>query len=577
MKINKLFISLLMAAGTLSSCTGNWIDTVKEGVSTDQNFWQNDADYTKAVTTLYDCFSYEETWGRNLFYEQGASDDIVFGRSRGTGYMNLAHLTMDGSSESSIKDFYNQMYTTMSIANNIIYHALLIPEAKRTTVEKRSLGEAYFMRGFTHYMIAYRYGRPDNGVPFVKYEDFTDYASQINDIPTQQATVMDDYKLIVEDFQKAADNLDWFKNYTTDNYGRATKDAALGYMVKTYAFWAQHDKNQWANIPDLVDKIEKEGGRGLLDNYADAFKIENKWSKEYIWSVNSKGSNYAGSIFPGIILENKGWGVYNGWGYMKPTLELFAEYNDNDTRRSATILQYGDKFTYFGEEKQWYSTSDLENGFAFNKYMDPFSRGKLIKDADGNVTGYENPYISTNGDRPTTDLNVPLMRFSELLLLKAEALIMQTKNTLAADPLNRIAARAKEGVTYTSPTMMDLMHERRCELACEWTDRLMDLKRWSAEGTADWNLDALAKIKSAKHGIKHIDRSNPSSAIDTTNGQTITVNGKTYQGTFILGAGQGDAKQYTPDGTYSVLPYDVNQVIKSNGKLKQNSGYASNF
>jgi len=105
----------------------------------------------------------------------------------------------------------------------------------------------------------------------------------------------------------------------------------------------------------------------------------------------------------------------------------------------------------------------------------------------------------------------------------------------------------------------------------------MDLKRWSAEGSADWNLNALDKIKGVKHGIKHVDRSNPNSAVDTTNGQTITVNGKTYQGSFMLGAGQGDAKQYTPGGTYSVLPYDINQVIKSNGKLKQNSGYASNF
>ena len=32
MKINKSLIILLMAAGSLSSCTGEWLDTVKEGV-----------------------------------------------------------------------------------------------------------------------------------------------------------------------------------------------------------------------------------------------------------------------------------------------------------------------------------------------------------------------------------------------------------------------------------------------------------------------------------------------------------------------------------------------------------------
>ena len=570
MKINKIFFSLLLIAGTLSSCTGDWLETTKEGTPNEGNFWKNDADYIKAVTTLYDCYAYEETWGRDLFYEQGAGDDIVYGRNRGNSQMNLAKLKMDGSSEGSIKWFYKQMYETMSAANNIIYHALLIPENERTAVQKRSLGE-------THYMIAYRYGRPDNGVPFVKYEDFSNYERQINEVPQQQNTVMDNYRLIVEDLQKAADCLDWFKNYTADNYGRATRDAALGFMVKTYAYWAQHDNSQWAKIPALVDKIENEGGRGLLNSYADVFKAENEWSKEYIWSINSRGSNYAGSIFPGISLENKGWGVFNGWGYMKPTLELYAEYNDQDQRRDATLLAYGDSFKYFGENWKWYSNSDIEVGFAFKKYMEPFSYGKIIRDGNGKITGYENSHISTNGDRPTTDLNVPLMRFSELLLFKAEALIMQGQNNAAAVVLNRIANRAQEGVTYTAPTMIELMHERRCELAFEWTDRLMDLKRWAAGGNAAWNLDALAKIRGAKHGIKHVDRTNPDSPVDVTNGTTLTINGKTYHGVITIGAGQGDAKDYEPGGTYSVLPYEINQVIKSNGKLKQNKGYASNF
>jgi len=306
-----------------------------------------------------------------------------------------------------------------------------------------------------------------------------------------------------------------------------------------------------------------------LDNFADVFTIANNWSKEYIWSVNSSGNNYAGSEFPGIMLENKGWGAYNGWGNFKPTLELYAEYNDQDARRSATILKYGDQFTYFGTNKKYYSSSDNECGFQFNKYMNPYSFGDL--NASG--VGENNSHISTNGDRPTTDLNVPLMRFSELLLFKAEALIMQTKNSEAADPLNRIANRAKEGITYTAPTMMDLMHERRCELAGEYTDRLMDLKRWAAEGSDTWNLDALAKIKTAKHGLKHVDRSNPSSDIDTTNGTTMVINGKTFQG--VIELANMKAKNYTPGGTYSVLPYEINQVIKSNGKLIQNSGYAS--
>ena len=137
--------------------------------------------------------------------------------------MNLANLVMNGQSEGSIKDIYNEMYTTMAIANNIVYHALKIPEANRSSIVKRSLGEAYFMRGFCHFMIAYRYGRSDNGVPFARYEDFDDYKTQINQTWMQQATVMANYELIIEDLQQAASMLPWFIDYGTDDYGRGTK------------------------------------------------------------------------------------------------------------------------------------------------------------------------------------------------------------------------------------------------------------------------------------------------------------------------------------------------------------------
>lgn len=566
-----LFFTIITGAlCSLSSCTGSWLDTVKEGTPTESNFWKSDDDFKTAATGLYKCFSLEETWGRNLFWEQGATDDIFLSRSRGTSQTNLVNLVMDGNTEGSIKDIYNEMNTTMAIANNIIYHALLINESSRSAIVNRTLGEAYFMRAFSHFMIAYRYGRLDNGVPFERYEDFTDYATQLNQIPPQQSSVTDNYAYIIEDLKSAANLLSWFSAYGADNYGRPSKDAAYGYMVKVYAYWAQHDASKWALIPDLVDKVETEGGRGLLDNFANVFKIENEWSKEYIWSVNSSASNYAGSIFPGIVLDNKGWGAYNGWGNFKPTLELWAEYNDKDDRRSATILQYGDEFTYFGATKKFYSSADNECGFHFKKYMEPYSYGTL----NSNGIGMNNSHISTNGDRPTTDLNIPLMRFSELLLFKAEAFIMQGKNALAAAPLNRIASRANENVVYISPTMMDLMHERRCELACEFTDRLMDLKRWAAGGSNDWNLDALAKIQTAKHGIKHVRRFDPESPIDTTNGVAMTINGKSYVGVFQLA--NTPAKSYVPGGTTSVLPYEINQVIKSNGALKQNKGYASN-
>ncbi len=553
----KLHILSLAALSTFlfASCS-DWLDVKPEGTPNEGNYWKTDDDYTTAVTTLYGNLSLEETWGRDLFWEQGASDDIFYSRSRGNSQMNLANLDMDGETEGSIQSIYEYMYETNAAANDVINHALKLEN--RSAVINNRLGEAYFMRAFSHFIIAYRYGRADNGVPFDRYEDYDEYPS--GKIPEQRASVLDNYALIIEDLDKAIELLPWFKDYGSADYGRAAKDAAIGLKVKTYAYWAQHDPSQWAKIPALVDQLESEGGRGLLDSFAKVFESEYEWSEEYIWSVNSSGATLAGSIFPGMMLDNKGWGRYNGWGNFKPTLELWAEFDEKDARRPVTILEYGDEFTFFGEKRKFYSTADLECGFHFNKYMEPFRYGS-VDPVSG--AGINNTHVSPNGNRPTTDLNLPIIRFAEMLLFKAEALIEMGKGGEAAQVLNRISSRAGMGNLYQNATIDDLMHERRLELAGEFTDRVMDLKRWAAKYPV-----AKTKLEAAKHGLKYLDRSDPESELDTVNGKEMTLNGKTYKGVIEIMA----AKKYDADKA-CVLPYEQNEVIKAQGALKQNKGY----
>lgn len=548
-------LSLVVLTTLAFTSCSDWLDVKNEGSPNESTFWQSDKDYTDAAFAMYCNLSKEETWGRDLFFEQGASDDIFFSVARSNSEMNLANLNMDGLTEGTIQTFYDLMYDDNAMANNLIYHGIKLSDP--SDVIKNRIGEGYFMRAFSHFMIAYRYGRADNGVPFDKYEDYDPYTPKI---PEQRTTVMDNYQLIIEDLDKAVELLPWFYEYGRDDYGRASKDAAIALKVKTYAYWAQHDPEKWKEIPALVDQLETEGQRGLLENFADVFKIDNNWSKEYLWSVNSSGKMIAGSIFPGIMLDNKGWGRYNGWGSFKPTLELWAEFSDNDQRRPVTMLSYGDEFVFFGETRKFYSSADQECGFHFNKYMEPYKYGS-VDPVSG--AGINNDYISPEGNRPTTDLNLPLMRFAEMVLFKAEAYIEMGQPDKAATELNRITSRAGMGNLYKSATIEDLMHERRCELAGEFTDRVMDLKRWAAKYPT-----AKVRLEAAKHGLKYIDRSNPESPLDEVNGEVKTINGKSYKGVIEIMS----AKTYDADKA-CVLPYAQNEVIKAQGALKQNKGY----
>jgi hypothetical protein len=476
----------------LSACT-KWVDTKPYGAPSTAFFWQSDNDLRKAANAMYETMPNESTWGRNLFWVQDASDDLIVGRAKADGE-NIKNFIPSGR-EGYMTGPWEDLYKTLNRANQVIQG---VPTSKNTSEAARNqvMGEAYFMRGFVHFWLAYIWGHKDQGVPFDGPES-PEFGKRI---PPQLASVKDNYAQIISDMQKAADLLPLFETYGAAEQGRAHKAAAWAYMVKTYAYWAQYDQSKWALVPPLCDKIRDEGHRALIKNKSDGkqnyravFSIANNWSSEYIWSVTS--GTQGGSEFPGVVLENTGWTLFNGWGYFQPTEELYDEYEANDPRREVTILKFGDKFTYFGLNFTYYSTNSL-SGFQINKYMEPYSYG-----SDGKSS--TNPNINQSPDYPTTALNLSLIRYAEILLFKAEALIALGKGGEAAAPLNEI--RSRVGLPgIPNPTMNDLKHERRVELACEWTDRLQDLKRWG-----DY-----AKINAPLHGRIHANKTDPASAYE---------------------------------------------------------------
>ena len=121
---------------------------------------------------------------------------------------------------------------------------------------------------------------------------------------------------------------------------------------------------------------------------------------------------------------------------------------------------------YFGQLRSFTKDGGATSDYQFKKYMEPFS--------------YANPiplHVNPNGDNGTTDLNVPLMRYAEVLLIKAEAAIQLTGAGAGDQELNKIRVRAGL-LPKTGMDLRDLKRERRNELAGEWADRHRDLVRW---------------------------------------------------------------------------------------------------
>ncbi|WP_300867971.1 RagB/SusD family nutrient uptake outer membrane protein [uncultured Alistipes sp.] len=541
----------VVTMGLSASSCADFLDVQPEGNPNQGSYFQTDKEAEDAIGAVYWIFDKEETWGRNLFWEQGCGDDMVCNQSRWPSLMNFQYT----GDESPLTDNWETMTEYIARANWVVAGLKAKGVDKLTAVETRTLGEALFMRAFLHFHIAYRYGRADNGCPFIRYEDYPNYTeTMLSTIPSQQATVMDNYKLIEDDLKEAAGYLPFFETYGAEDQGRAHKVAAWALQVKLYAYWAYHDKTKWELIPDLVDKIEKEGNRALLGDFADVFKMANNYSSEYIWSATGTGRKEGGPRFPGVCLVNKGWGIFNGWGSLKPSRSLWEEYEEGDTRRDISVYSYGMTIKYFGAEQPFTDPAGdkIVSGFMFAKYMEPYTYGQRVLDEEGNVdaskTVLSNPYVSTNGNDMTTDLNIPLIRFAEMVLFKAEALIEMGEGGKAAIELNRLTQRCGLGQPYATATMEDLMHERRCELAGEFTDRFMDLKRWKQYD----------KLEQQQYDRVPVD---PSKAYDPDTNPWAEKQ--------VIWPVGGIERKFEPEFDL-VFPYPPLEVTKANGKLKQN-------
>lgn len=484
-------IALSVVALAFTSCA-DFLNTSPQGSPTTDTFFQNDDQAMAFAKGLYERYTTESLYGRNIMWEQIAANDFVLGRTYPDRFSG-ALLTITGD-EGSINDIYNNCYKHIANCQWGIQklNAKLAANGSLSEIETRTLGEAYFFRALYHWAIASRHGLGDLGVPFKPWEEYE--GGYNNEILPQQPSVVDNYLYIIADLKKAEELLPW-KGSITATYGaadrgRAHKASAIGYQAKVYAYmatWkAECDKRglkPWNEVESLVNRLENEFGRGLNDSFTELWSSDFSvwWNKECIFSITSSGgsSGHGGIEFPGVILENQGWGYFNGWGQFKASYDIVAEMEkDNwetdengkpirNERLASSVWQYGDYMVFFGDPRVYWSSTDAESCLAVKKFYDAFKHKDPVA----------NGYVNKSGDWPTTRINFHYLRFADLMLLRAEASLHLYGSDKYGD-IAKVHKRSTGGDFKGTASWGELYHERRCELAFEMTGHLEDLKRW---------------------------------------------------------------------------------------------------
>lgn len=439
-------LGLLSTVLTISSCKKSFLDVSPQGQQAATQFWKTESDATKAVNAIY---AHLRTWENVAFpalvIESVASDEADKGSTpTDATFWNLYDTFTVTSTEGSLQSFWTGQYQNINLCNQVLDNIPAI--SMDATLKARYIAEAKFVRAYSYFRLVRAYG----DVPLRL--KIPANSAEYNIARSPKATV---YAQIEQDLTDAAAVLP--AGYGSADIGRATQGAALGMHAKVAMY-----QKKWADVLTYTNKVIALG-YGLVPNFEQEFRIANENSTESIFEIqcelvsgNSAASNSQYSQVQGVAGVTAG-----GWGFNVPSEVLAAAFETGDPRRDGTILFRGET-TPEGD----LIPTTVVNPYYNQKSYVPFSL-----------------YVS--GFNQGAQQNVRVLRFSDVLLMNAEAANELGNAALALTSLNQVRARARNGnaailldVTTTDQTELRaaIYKERQVELAME-SDRYFDVIR----------------------------------------------------------------------------------------------------
>lgn len=448
----------------LSACTQE-LEQVNPNIITEETFWKNENDVLTGLAATYKVFKERNTgsyWGlRGIQIINGRGDDFFFRNDVRALYQIT---TFSNDATTGLNDgLFGNFYRGIFRANQIIKNT---PGADISEEKKMEfMAEAKFLRGLNYFLLAINFGDVPvvTTVPEVREDYFV--------APSSEEKV---WEQAISDMMEAKEHLP--VSYPPQWVGRATQGAAIGFLGKIYLY-----NQRWADAESEFKLLAQSSGQpqapynyDLLSNYEDNFLKEFDNNKESLFEIQlqhvggtstgavdnaneSTGSSTAQSFGPAEI------GGYFG---TVPTNKIFDEFqkektvdDDFDPRMYASLV--------------W----DYPGAMYYNR---PFSDFKILFGEKSKIRKYQN-WRDDNEGINISEINEKALRYADILLMYAEAVTMQSRETEAYPLVNRIRERANLAplpAGYNADQMMaEIRHQRMIEFFREG-QRFHDLKRW---------------------------------------------------------------------------------------------------
>ncbi|HEY4785892.1 MAG TPA: RagB/SusD family nutrient uptake outer membrane protein, partial [Bacteroidales bacterium] len=436
----------------LFGCSKDLLDKTPKDQLSPSTFYQNESQCMMALMGIYNALQPNAT--PTHFYQFEFMSDNGYCQAAWQGSNEVGSWSTNSNSWAPNAK-WTMDYKIIARANEFMQD--IATASVSDAVKTQMTAEAKFLRGYAYADLITYFG----DVPLITK------VQTLADAYVSRTAKSDVFAQVLTDLTDAASVLP--TSYSGSNVGRATKGAALAYKAKILLY-----NQRWSDAAQAAKDVMDLKVYDFYPNYADLFTEAHEDNIEVIFDIQYTTSQSQPWPAEPFVLgtwqtSNMTADLINSY-YMtngKPITDATSGYNDQDPytnrdpRLAATIVLPGST----------YGTATFIPA-SYNEYP---CGAKPRKYAEYGVP-----------DVNTSTLNTILMRYADVCLMRAEALIESgSTDQEIYDLIDKVRARVSmptvesvEGTGLNQTQLRQILrHERRVELAMEGT-RYADMLRW---------------------------------------------------------------------------------------------------
>jgi hypothetical protein len=416
-KIISLTLALLCIG--MISCK-KFLDTTPVDQLEQVDYYNTAAKLNSALAGVYQPLTTAGIYGDNMFDELGGpTDEGFYARSAQTTDMEVYNFDYGNANLSA---YWTQIYKGIERANILIQNINVAP--MDATARQQILGETLFLRGYYYYLLVTSFG----AVPLKTVPTPSVNAVNIPCTPAKQV-----YAQILADMQSAEGKVATATTLGAGSHvSKTTVEGILARVCLSMAGYPLNDDSKYADALAWAQKVQASGEHTLNPNYKQIFinLAQDIYDvKESMWEVDNKGTGADGmgnvnrlGNTNGIALSVNYNTIGYSYGFIDATLKLYNLYEPGDLRRDWNIAQFS------------YNSATTPVSYTY------FTPAQIYNRNSGK---YRREYeLSAVKAKNYTPINFPILRYSDVLLMIAEAENhINGPDQVAYDAINQVRRR----------------------------------------------------------------------------------------------------------------------------------------